>query len=60
MDLGDETIGQRIARIRKLRELKQAELAETIGITYHLICDYENGDCRIHDAMLARIAGVLA
>jgi transcriptional regulator with XRE-family HTH domain len=55
----EETIGQRIARFRKLRGMTQRELAEKIGIVQNLISDYENGKLRLYDEMVARFATAL-
>jgi len=55
----EETIGQRIARFRKLRGLTQKQLAEKIGIVQNLVSDYENGKLRLYDEMLAHFATTL-
>lgn len=53
----DETpIGARIARLRKQHGLSQKELAERIGITHHLVSDYETGRLHLNDQMVARMA----
>ena len=39
---GEESIGRRLARIRKERGLTQIELAEKIGIIQSLVSSYEN------------------
>ncbi len=56
LDLGEETTGQRISRIRKQNGLTQRELAKLIGINQALITDYERGKLRLHAEMLARFA----
>lgn len=56
LDLGEETLGQRIARLRKGRGISQVELAEKIGIVQVLISDYENDKLRPHYEMIIRIA----
>jgi transcriptional regulator with XRE-family HTH domain len=56
LHLGSETIGQRIARIRKKRGLTQAQLGKKIGITQNLVSDYETGTVRLFDEMVARFA----
>ena len=50
IDLGKETIGQRIA---------QAELANRMGIIQKLVSDYECDNIRPHPEMLARFAVTL-
>ncbi len=52
----DETIGERIARFRKLRGITQRQLADRIGIVQNLVSDYENGKIRLYDEMVARFA----
>jgi len=54
-----ETIGQRIARLRKLKGLTQHELAKKIGIERTVIANYERDRLRIYDEMVARIAMAL-
>jgi transcriptional regulator with XRE-family HTH domain len=56
LNLGSETVGQRLARLRKERGLTQTELADTIGIIQVLISDYEHDRLRVHADMLARFA----
>jgi transcriptional regulator with XRE-family HTH domain len=60
LKLSSESVGQRIARIRKLRGLTQVQLAEKIGIERTVIANYEKDRLRIYDEMLARIALALA
>ena len=59
LNLGKETIGQRIARLRKERGFTQIELAEKIGIIQNLISDYERDKLRLHPEMLIRFAQAL-
>lgn len=56
LKLGSETVGQRLARLRKEQGLTQAELAERIGINQTSVSDYETGRLRLSDEMLARVA----
>ena len=56
LDLGEETVGQRLARLRKERSLTQVELADAIGLTQGLISDYERGVLRLNADLLARFA----
>jgi transcriptional regulator with XRE-family HTH domain len=56
----NESIGSRIAKIRKKRCLTQRELADKIGISRSMIGDYEKNRSRIYDEMLARIAIALS
>jgi transcriptional regulator with XRE-family HTH domain len=59
LENSDETIGQRIARYRKLRGMTQRQLADRIGIVQNLVSDYENGKLRLYDEMVARFATAL-
>ena len=56
LKLGSETVGQRLARLRKEQGLTQAELAERIGINQTSVSDYETSRLRLSDEMLARVA----
>lgn len=59
LDMGKETIGQRIARLRKERGYTQVELAEKTGIPQTLITDYERDKLRLHSEMVIRFAQAL-
>lgn len=59
LNLGKESIGQRIARLRKERGYTQAELSEKIGIIQALISDYERDKLRLHAEMVVRFAQAL-
>ncbi len=59
IDLGKETLGQRLARIRKERGFTQVELAERVGLIQVLVSDYERDRTRMHAEMIARFAQVL-
>lgn len=59
LDPGAETIGQRLARIRKERGFTQMELAEKIGLIQSLISSYENGVLKLSAEMAVRFARAL-
>lgn len=59
LNLGKETIGQRLARLRKERGYTQVELAEKTGIIQTLISDYERDMLRLHGEMVIRFAQAL-
>lgn len=59
MDTDQNTIGTRIAHLRKERGLTQVQLAERIGIGQTLITDYERGKLRLHAEMVIRFAMAL-
>ena len=54
-----ETVGQRLARLRKERGWTQVELAERLGIIQSLISDYERDRLRLNPAMVVRFATAL-
>ena len=58
IDPGPESIGQRIARIRKERGYTQREVAERIGLIPALVSDYENDKLRLNSDMILRFAEV--
>lgn len=55
----DESLGQRVARLRKARGYTQTELAERIGIIQALISDYERDKLRLSADMVIRFASAL-
>src|SRR5881397_2513563 len=58
-----ETIGQRLARLRRERGITQAEIAEKLGIVQPMVSDYERGELRLHGQLivdLSRLLGVSA
>jgi transcriptional regulator with XRE-family HTH domain len=59
LKLGAESLGQRLARLRKLKGFTQVELADKIGIIQSLISDYERDKLRPHPDMLVRFAVAL-
>jgi transcriptional regulator with XRE-family HTH domain len=59
VDLGPESLGQRLSRLRKERGFTQAELAEKIGIIQEIVSNYERDRLRMHAEMVARFAKAL-
>lgn len=59
LNLGTETLGQRIARLRKLQGYSQTELANKIGLTQDLISAYERGKLGMQAEMCVRFAKAL-
>jgi len=55
----DETIGQRISRLRKSQGLTQEEIAGKIGITQSLYSAYERGRLKLSAEMVAQVAHAL-
>jgi transcriptional regulator with XRE-family HTH domain len=56
---GDETHGQRLARLRKERGFTQKELAERTGLIQALISDYERDKLRLNADMILRFSTAL-
>lgn len=54
-----ETVGQRIARLRKEKGITQKELAEMLKVTQSVVSDYENGELRVHGELLIKLAEIL-
>lgn len=54
-----ETMGQRLARLRKERGWTQVELAERTGIVQTVLSDYERGKLRLNAEMIVRFATAL-
>jgi len=59
IDWGQESLGERLARLRKERGFTQVEIAEKIGIVQTLVTDYENGRLRLTAEMAVRFAVAL-
>jgi len=55
----NETLGQRIARLRKACGLTQTQLANQIGMTQTMISEYELDRRRLHAEMVANVATTL-
>ena len=56
LNLMNETIGQRIAKIRKEKGMTQQGLAQKIGIKRYLVANYEQGRTKIYGEMLIHLA----
>jgi transcriptional regulator with XRE-family HTH domain len=54
-----ETIGRRLARLRKERGFTQVEVAEKIGIIQSLVSSYENDVLKLSAEMAVRFARAL-
>lgn len=59
LDLGRESLGRRLARLRKEKGYTQVELAEKVGTIQTVISDYERDRLRPNAEMIIRIAQVL-
>lgn len=58
IDLGKETLGERLARLRKERGLSQKQLAEKMGLIQSIISSYELNVRKPTYKMIARFAVV--
>ncbi len=58
VDMGDESLGQRIARLRKERGWTQKQIAERTGLIQELVSNYETDKLRLNPAMILRFAEV--
>jgi transcriptional regulator with XRE-family HTH domain len=59
LDLGKETLGERLAHIRKEKGVTQVELADRVGIVQNLVSAYECGRLRLQAEMAIRFAKAL-
>jgi transcriptional regulator with XRE-family HTH domain len=56
LDFGGETLGERLARLRKQRGYTQIEFAEKVGITQVLVSAYETDRHQFSAEMAVRFA----
>ncbi len=56
LDYGNETVGQRLARLRKERGYTQVELAKKMGLIQALVSAYELDKTRLSAEMAVRFA----
>jgi len=54
-----ETIGERLARLRRERGLTQVELGERLGVTQSHVSEWERGNLRLHGELIVEIARLL-
>ena len=59
LDLGGETIGDRVARLRKERGFTQVELAAKVGIIQTIVSAIEKGALKLSAEMASRLAVAL-
>ena len=55
-NLNVESIGKRIARLRKERKYSQAELAKKLGTSQKVISDYELNKLRPHHEVIVKLS----
>jgi transcriptional regulator with XRE-family HTH domain len=56
LKLSDESLGKRVARLRKERGITQVELAKRIGIIQSMVSAYEHDNLRLSAEMAMRFA----
>jgi transcriptional regulator with XRE-family HTH domain len=56
LNLGNDTLGQRLARFRKQKGLTQVQLAQMIGLTQNIVSAYECDRLGMQTDMLVRFA----
>jgi len=56
----EETVGQRLSRLRKERGYTQKQMAEKMGLIQALISEYERDKMRLHAEMVIRFARALS
>ena len=56
LNICEQSIGERIAMLRKKNKLTQQNLADIIGISRSLLSNYEIGRNSLYDEMLIRFA----
>jgi transcriptional regulator with XRE-family HTH domain len=54
-----ETVGERLARIRRERGITQAELAEKLGLAQPNVSDYERGILRLNADLILKLTDIL-
>lgn len=57
--LQTESIGQRVARIRKERGITQEELAHYLNVSQPIVSAYERGEMRLHGELIVKLAKLL-
>ncbi len=55
----EETIGERMARLRRERGITQVELAEMLGVAQPMVSAYENGGLRLHGELIVELTKIL-
>lgn len=54
-----DSIGERIAHLRRLRGITQKDLAVRLGVTQPIISGYERGELRVHGDVLIELTRIL-
>lgn len=56
---GEETLGERLARLRRERGITQAELAEKLSLAQPNVSDYERGVLRLNADLILKLTQIL-
>jgi transcriptional regulator with XRE-family HTH domain len=59
VDMGEESLGQRLARLHKQRGWTQKQIAQRTGLIQELVSNYETDKLRLNADMILRFAEVL-
>lgn len=55
----DESLGERVARLRREKGLTQEELAQALDVTQPVVSDYERGRLRLHGELIVALTEIL-
>ena len=55
----EESIGERLARLRRDRGITQVELADILGVAQPMVSAYENGGLRLHGELIVELTKIL-
>ena len=55
----DESLGARVARLRREKGLTQEELADLLEVTQPVVSDYERGRLRLHGELIVALTEIL-
>lgn len=58
-DEGVQSIGARLARLRKEKGITQMEMAERLGAAQPVVSNYERGELRLHGELIVQLSRIL-
>lgn len=56
---GLQSIGARLARLRKEKGITQVEMAQRLGVAQPVVSNYERGSFRLHGELIVQLARIL-
>jgi len=59
-EVDKQSLGRRLARLRRERGLTQIEMAEMLGVAQPVVSDYERGELRLHGELIIKLTHILA